>query len=818
MRPILFSLIMCGAAAGSCFAQLPVSLDWSIGESLTGSHRVNNLRIINNSEDTIRTPWQLFYGSVGRVLNSQSPDFEVTQICGTHHSLSTSSLGNSIAPGDSLEVTLSGPYYHLVSFFPENPYLVATDANGKELPPMRVDFKFKEADHREMATLTKNYPDGPRVYARNARLTPTDSLSPYHIIPAVKSLEKESGDACIISGVVTIIAPPSLEKEKNTLADMLRKQGVSVRAGGTPVTLSLSKIESGENEAYKLVTGKDGIEISAPTAEGIHNGCRTLLAVLAGQTFPLSLPAATIIDYPDFAYRGLHFDVARNFTEKAEVLRLLDLMSLYKMNVLHFHLVDDEGWRLAIDGIDELTEVGSRRTHSPEESNSLYPFYGSGIDGGLTGNGFYTRDEFKEILRYATDRHIKVIPEIDVPGHSRAAIMAMNERYRRYIDSDSIKATEYLLTDFDDKSQYRSVQDYNDCVMNIALPSTYNFVKDVMTDVIKMYDEAGAPLDVIHVGGDEVPHGAWEGSPVAQAYMKEKGMDSTQQLRDEFLLRLHSFLAPQGISIGGWQEILTKGDGKEINHSLPGHEMLSYSWNTSADNDMDQLTYSLVNAGYPTVLCNVNNLYLDLSYSPNFMDPGFRWGGYVDEFTTFATNPFNIYASGVNLDDPESWQPELADGKTQLLPEGKKNIAGLQGEMWSETFRNIDMVQERMLPKVFGVAERAWNADPEWQSYDEFVEACSKYASRISLNEFDRLARLGMSYRVAPPGLMIINGELHANSPYPNAEIHYTLDGSEPTAMSPLWSAPVEIADSKLIRARAYVNDRGSVITELFID
>ncbi len=817
MRQTLISLILAGAAGSMC-AQLPVTLNWSIGEALEGSHRVNNLRIINNSQDTIRAPWQLFYGSVGRVLNSPSPDFEVTQICGTHHSLSTSLPKYSIAPGDSLDVTLTGPYYHLVSFFPDNPYLVATDSEGREMTPMRVDFKFTEADHREMAARTKNYPDGSRVYARNARLTPTESLSPYNIIPAVKSLKENNGDACVISGAVNIIAPPELETEKKTLADMLRKQGVSVRAGSTPVTLSLSKIDADKEEAYKMVTGKDGIEISAPTAEGVNNGCRTLLAVLAGQTFPLSLPAATIIDYPDFGYRGLHFDVARNFTEKAEVLRLLDLMSLYKMNVLHFHLVDDEGWRLAIDGIDELTEVGSRRTHSPEQSNSLYPFYGSGIDGGLTGNGFYTRDDFKEILRYATDRHIKVIPEIDVPGHSRAAIMAMNERYRRYINSDSVKATEYLLADFDDKSQYRSVQDYNDCVMNIAMPSTYNFVKDVMSDVIRMYAEAGAQLDVIHVGGDEVPHGAWEGSPVAQAYMKEKGMESTQQLRDEFMLRLYSFLAPQGITIGGWQEILTQGDGKEINRSLPGHEMLSYSWNTTPDNDMDQLTYSLVNAGYPTVLCNVNNLYLDLSYSPNFMDPGFRWGGYVDEFTTFATNPYNIYASGVNLDDPNSWNPEAGAGKTQLTPEGRKNIAGLQGEMWAETFHNIDMVQHRLLPKVFGVAERAWNANLGWQSYDEFVEACSDYASRTSLNEFDRLARLGMNYRVASPGLVVTEGKLQANSPYPNAEIRYTLDGSEPTSLSPLWNGPVEISDSKLIRARAFVNDRESVITELFID
>lgn len=818
MRNLLYSLML--SAALPIFAQQPISLKWTTGEESGDGSRLNHLTIINNSADTIRAPWQLYYGSQSPVLVSRTPIAEAVQICGTHHAIRSLSDEAAIAPGDSLALSLSGYYFHNLSFFPENPYLIAADGRGGSTWPIRIDLQYREADHREMAGRIDNYPDGPRTYERNARFTPSASLSPYHIIPEMKSVSAVAAEGpCVISGAISVKAPETLSKEKKILEEMLRRQGVRVDGdGATAVALEIDGSLKDGDESYRMSIRPGGIVISAPAPAGVFLGGSSLLAILAGQTFPLALEAADIEDRPDFGYRGLHFDAARNFTGKEDIKKIIDLMTLYKMNVLHFHLVDDEGWRLAIDGIDELTETGSRRTYAADAASSLVPAYGSGIDGGKSGNGFYSRDEFKDILRYAADRNIRVIPEIELPGHARAAIMAMNRRHERYKDSDPAKAEEYLLADFDDRSEYTSAQDYHDCVINIALPSAFNFVRDVMADIIRMYAEAGAPLEVIHVGGDEVAAGAWEGSPAALKYMKEKGMESTQELRDEFLMKIQRWLEPQGIAVAGWQDIVTRNGGKEVNTSLPVEKMISYSWNTQPYGDMDQMTYSMVNAGCPTVLCNVNNLYMDLAYSANVMDGGLHWGGYVNEFATFATNPYDIYASAVNPDDPQSWNPEASSGKVRLDPAMAKNILGVQGQMWAETYRDFDMVTERMMPKLLGVAERGWNARPRWNSFGEFMSACSDYASRTALNEFGRASMMGISYHVAPPGLKMEGALLLANSPYPNATIRYTLDNTEPDENSPLWTEPVRIgAETEAVKARSFINGRASVTTELFL-
>lgn len=820
MRNLILTIATMSATACAAGVVHPVDLEWKIAGRLADGKMLNELTLINNSDDSIRAPWSMYYGSLSSVLSSEDPSVNVEQICGSHHRFYTGDRALSIAPRDTLNITLSGYYLHLSSFFPENPYLVATGPDGKPMSPMRVNLRFEEADHEQMAASIPDYPDGPRVYDHNKLLLADDAPGIYDIIPSFKDVKVTGKGECRIDGAVSVIADKGLETERAVLADMFRRQGVAVRNGATPVRLRTGKQISGD-EGYSISVTSDGIDIFGPTQAAVHNGACSLLAILAGRTMPVALPSARISDWPDFGYRGLHFDVARNFSSKENVKKLLDIMSLYKLNVLQFHLVDDEGWRLAIDGIPELTEIGSRRAHDEDIVTSLYPLYGSGFDGATSGNGFYTRADFVDILRYAADRHIKVIPEIDIPGHSRAAIMSMNVRYDRYKESDPERATEFLLCDFDDESKYTSAQEYHDNVMNIAMPSSVRFVKKVFDEVIDMYAEAGHRLDVIHVGGDEVPDGAWEGSPIAIEYMRANNIADTRALRDAFLYDLYKYLTPKGIKIGGWQEILTEADGKTPNRTLPGHEMISYSWNAQPYNDMDQLTYSLVNAGFPTVFCNVNNLYLDLASGRNVMESGLQWGGYVDEFTTFATLPFDIYRSDRSVDHPEKWASDPSAGKVALRPDAAKNILGIQGQMWAETYRNFDMIEIRLLPKMFGLAERAWNASPAWAegSYEDFRKACAGYAARTSLFEFGRLAQLGVNYHVAAPGLIIKDGKLLANSPYPNAAIHYTTDGSDPDESSEEWTSPVKVAVKKgvPVRARAYVNGRASVITELFI-
>ena len=230
----------------------------------------------------------------------------------------------------------------------------------------------------------------------------------------------------------------------------------------------------------------------------------------------MRLEAMSIQDYPDLLYRGQMLDIARNYTTVDHLKKLIDILSSYKLNVLQFHFSDDEGWRLEIPGLEELTAIGSRRGHTTDEKDWLYPAYDGGYDpyAATSGNGYYTREEFIDLLRYAAERHVQVIPEIESPGHARAAIVAMNVRYKKYIDTDPEKAKEYLLSDLQDTSRYVSAQAYTDNVMNVALPSTYRFMEKVIQEIVAMYKEAGAPLTTIHLGGDEVAKGAWMGSPL----------------------------------------------------------------------------------------------------------------------------------------------------------------------------------------------------------------------------------------------------------------------------------------------------------------
>ena len=190
-------------------------------------------------------------------------------------------------------------------------------------------------------------------------------------------------------------------------------------------------------EYYRIDTGNGLINISASTSHGIFNGTQTLLSLLKGQEKPFRLEALSIRDYPDLPYRGQMLDIARNFTTIEHLKKLVDVISSYKLNVLHFHFSDDEGWRLEIPGLEELTSVGARRGHTTDELECLYPGYDGNYDpsAATSGNGYYTREEFIDLLRYAAQRHVRVIPEIESPGHARAAIVSMKARYHKYVNT-----------------------------------------------------------------------------------------------------------------------------------------------------------------------------------------------------------------------------------------------------------------------------------------------------------------------------------------------------------------------------------------------
>ena len=276
-----------------------------------------------------------------------------------------------------------------------------------------------------------------------------------------------------LDGLPVVNAPPELKAESLLAADLFRPHFAD--GWSSAVTLRVGTVEGQASpDAYELTVAPSGIRIVGNSRTGVFYGLqslRSLLPASPARGAAIVLPALRVVDAPRFGYRGLHLDVARNFQPKATVLRVVDLMGRYKLNALHFHVTDDEGWRIEIPGLPELTEVGARRGHTMNSASWLPPAYGSGPDIDRPfGSGFFSTADYVEIVKYANARHIEIIPEIEMPGHARAAIKSMDARFRKRAGGgDAAGARQYLLSEAEDRSVYKSVQDFPDNVMNPAL-------------------------------------------------------------------------------------------------------------------------------------------------------------------------------------------------------------------------------------------------------------------------------------------------------------------------------------------------------------
>ena len=709
------------------------------------------------------------------------------------------------------------------SHVPEGTYWVET-VDGKEGSPLPVALKALPLPSPESMS---GYPDATKIYESNLRLAGAPALVQSDILPSVKKVVAIEGDNVVLEGKVALAFPENFAGEAKLLKEKLTGlYGLEV-VGNASVKIVLEELldrkEAVNDEYYTINIGDNLIKISAATPHGIFNGTQTLLSMLKGKQTPYLLEAVSIRDYPDLAYRGQMIDIARNFTAPENLKKLVDIFASYKLNVLHFHFCDDEAWRLEIPGLEELTAVGSRRGHTTDESQCLYPCYDGGYDpdAKTVGNGYYSREEFIDLLKYAAERHVRIVPEIESPGHARAAIVSMKARYNKYFETDPGKATEYILSEPEDTSRYVSVQYYTDNVMNVALPSTYRFMEKVIQELNAMYQEAGLSLSTVHLGGDEVPRGVWMGSPKCQELMKEKGMTKAHDLSEYFITQMADVMQKNGLKFSGWQEVAL-GHTEEAHQQLRGQAAGVYCWNTVPGSD--EVVYQTANNGYPVILCNVGNFYMDMAYNGHPDERGLDWGGYVDESVSFSMLPFSIYRSlrvdmagnPIDLDNAEK-------GKTALTEIGKKHIMGVQGQLFAETIRSFDGVEYLLFPKILGLAERGWNAHPVWENLSgvreqqAFNQALALYYEKISKSEMPYWAKNGINFRLPQPGLLVKDGNLYANVAIDGAEVRYTTDGSEPTAQSTLWKEPVKCG-SLVVKAKTFYQGKESLTIILNVE
>ena len=342
-------------------------------------------------------------------------------------------------------------------------------------------------------------------------------------------------------------------------------------------------------------------------------------------------------------------------------------------------------------------------------------------------------------------------------------------------------------------------------------------MEKVIGEISQMYAEAGLKLNAIHLGGDEVASNAWTGSPAARQLVESEKLGSAACLHGYYFARMARWLKTKGIKLCGWQEMAMEHNEAE-DSIIRNNTGAIYVWSADPTSTRGELPYTIANKGYPVILGNANNLYIDFAYTPLYHDRGHMWGGYLDEHKSFSLLPYNVYRSArTNIKGERMNLDSLEQGRITLTEEGRANIIGVQTQLFSETLRSASWFEYYIFPKMLGMAERGWNTQPEWETMhgekerQAFNADLNCFYKWIALAEMPWLAHKGINFHLMPPGITVRDGKLFLNSRIAGATLRYTLDGSEPTATSKQWTEPVAVPADATIRARVFYLNKESL-------
>ena len=573
------------------------------------------------------------------------------------------------------------------------------------------------------------------------------------------------------------------------------------------------------DEGYTLDIGKQKTTIRAKAYGGMVYAIQSLIQLdVAAQIASNRLPQLAIKDAPRFAYRGFLLDISRNFYGLEKIKQVVDLMSIYKLNHLDLKLTDDEGWRLEIPGLPELTEVGAKRGYTNNEMDRLIPMYGSGANGGETGNGFLTRENYIELLRYAKVRNVTVIPQISFPSHARAAVVSMEARRQRFLAAgDNAAADKFALRDLEDKSVYLSAQRYNDNIINICRESAYTFFEKVVEEVAGMHADANVKLKQLSIGADELPYGVWQASPLCTEKISDYG--TLNKLYDANVSRLKSILNKRGIVLSGWEDFLLEHSEQQQSETLIkeeryNYEVIPYVWNNIWGGGREDMNYKFANLGFKTVMSNSSAFYFDMADDRDMESHGLNWSGYVDYFDTWAIDPEDIFANKT-LNKKHQLSAEYIATKVELDPHKRSNLIGIQSQLFGETVRNETILNEMLLPNLLVFAERAWANRPAWvnlqgdkqktpmlEQWNVFVNTLGQHAIPYLNYRYKNL-----NLHLPKPGGVIAKDTLFVRIQFPGIKVRYSTDGSLPTTNDRVYDGPVAVAADARVMLRAFDNN-----------
>ena len=621
------------------------------------------------------------------------------------------------------------------------------------------------------------------------------------IVPAISETHWQDARVNIQAGL-NIQFPVS-----DVASKALETAGIPQSENGLKVTHNPADLPS---EHYQLSISAKGVFISANDDAALYYALQTLTQLY--DKSDKSLPTGQASDSPRYGFRGVHVDVARNYQDKAFLMRLITQMGALKFNKLHLHLAEDEAWRLEVPGLPELTEISSKRCLDLEDKSCLSPQLGAGIDPTNQVNGYLSVQDYIDVVKAAKEHHIEVIPSLDMPGHSRAAIQAMEARYDRYMQQElPDKANEFMLIDLEDTTKYSSIQHYNDNTINPCIESSYRFVDKVLQEIKQMHEQAGAPLQRYHIGADETA-GAWVESPQCQALMAKEGIAEPAHLTAYFISRVTKMVNEMNVMAAAWSDGLSHVEPMRL-----GSRIQANLWETLPSGGQHQV-HKMTNHGWDTVLSLPDVLYFDFPYMPHPEESGYYWGSrYTSTFQVFQLMPDNLPVHA------EFWPDKMgnpyASDDVQPLDEGRK-VKGIQAQLWSETLRHETQVEYMLFPRLLAVAERAWHK-PDWEvpyqaglSYSnetDFFSDEKKQLQKQDWREFKhamvekvlpKLEAMRQFYRIPPAGAVIRDGKLVANVPWKQLAVEYSVDEGNSWQV---YQQPVDVKAGVEVKLRTYL-------------
>jgi len=576
----------------------------------------------------------------------------------------------------------------------------------------------------------------------------TSKQANYEVIPLPSEITVTTEKPFVLSSSTKIVFPNGNDKMKKNaefLSEYLQtsvgiKPEVTSNTAKSAVILSLG-LENKNPEAYQITVNDKAITIKGASEAGVFYGIQTLRkATPIGENITVLYPAVTINDQPRFAYRGMMLDVARHFMPVDFVKTYIDILALHNINRFHWHLTDDQGWRIEIKKYPKLTQIGSVRKQTVIGKNT-------GKYDSKEHSGFYTQDQIKEIVNYAADRHITVIPEIDLPGHMLAALAAYPEL--GCTGGPYEVATTWGI--FPD-------------VLCPGKDTTFVFLENVLTEVMDLF-----PSEYIHIGGDECPKVRWEKCPNCQRRIKELGLKDGKHKKEFYLqsyvtARIEKFLNNHGRNIIGWDEIL---EGE----LAPNATVMSWR-GMEGGLEAAKLNHDVIMT--PNSYC-----YIDYYQTQDTQNEPFAIGGYVPVEKVYSFEPV----------------------PSELTPEQQKHILGAQANLWTEYIATPEHVEYMVLPRMAALSEVQW-MQPEKKNFDSFLK---RLPQLIAL--YDKLGYNYATHVFDIQAKMIPNFDTNmldvTLSTIDHADIYYTLDGSNPTTASTKYTGKISIKDNTELKAIA---------------